>query len=79
MAAGVSRAWASLRFRFRCAESQEQTLMVVEAPFSAQEAVEAAGAVSLASLPRQVWAETIFKNVVESARLALPLPELAVA
>ncbi len=34
--------------------------MVVEAPFSAQEAVEAE-AVSLASLPRQVWAETLFK------------------
>lgn len=34
--------------------------MVVEAPFSAQEAVEVE-AVSLASLPRQVWAETLFK------------------
>ena len=62
MAADVSLAWAALRFRFRCAESQEQTLMVVEAPFSVQEAVEAeAEAVSLASLPRQFWAETLFK------------------
>ena len=34
--------------------------MVVEVPFSAQEAVEAE-AVSRASSPRQVWAETLNK------------------
>lgn len=60
VAADVSRAWASLGFRFRFAESQEQTLMVVEVPFSAQEAVEVA-AVWLVSLRRQALAETLFK------------------
>lgn len=78
MAADVSRAWASLRFQFRCAESQEQTLMVVEAPFLAREAVEAE-AVLLASLPRQVSAETPFKIWWEAMSIALPLPERAVA
>lgn len=59
MAADVSRAWASLGFLIRFAESQEQTLMVVEVPFSAQqEAVEVA-AVWLVSLPRQASAETL--------------------
>jgi hypothetical protein len=61
VAADVSRVWASLRFRCRFAESREQTLMVVEAPFSAQQEAVEAEAVSLVSLPPQVSAETHFK------------------
>ena len=57
MAAGVSRAWASLRFRSHFAGSQERMLMVVEVLSLAQEAVEVE-AVSPVSLPPQVSAET---------------------
>ena len=78
MAADVSRAWASLRFRSRFAESQERMLMVVEVLFSEQEAVEAE-AVSLVSLPPQVSAENTCKIWMGSKGPALPLPEGAVA